>query len=69
MFKALVESRDTPQKMRWRRRAMVVFPLDEGPDMPTIRAFGLSESVILSFSVDWRLGRGLCFCVRIEDGK
>lgn len=33
-----VESRGTPQKMRCRSRAKVVFPLDEGPEMPTIRA-------------------------------
>lgn len=40
--------------MRWRRRARVVLPLDEGPDMPTIRALGGGvESVILCVLGSW----------------
>lgn len=34
-----LESICTPQKMRWSSRARVVFPLDDGPEIPTIRAF------------------------------
>ena len=33
--------RVTPQKMRCRRRARVVLPLDEGPEIPTTRALGV----------------------------
>jgi hypothetical protein len=43
-------SRDTPQKIRWSNRARVVFPLDDGPEIPTIRAIsgsGSSGAVIL----------------------
>ena len=51
-FWSLDGSRSTPQKMRWRRRASVVFPLDEGPEMPTTSALvGVCEleSVIVTF--------------------
>lgn len=40
----LDESRHTPQKIRWSSRARVVFPLDDGPEIPTIRAFSGSVS-------------------------
>lgn len=43
-------SRHTPQKIRWSNRARVVFPLDEGPEIPTIKACsgsGSSGEVIL----------------------
>jgi hypothetical protein len=48
------ESRLTPQKMRWSNRARVVFPLEDGPEMPTIRAFlgsASSGEVILCVDV------------------
>jgi hypothetical protein len=56
------KSRDTPQKMRWSSRARVVFPLDDGPEIPTIRAFsgsGSSGEVILGVDVvlGWRVRR------------
>jgi hypothetical protein len=43
-LKLKLGSRDTPQKIRWSSRARVVFPLDEGPEIPTIRAFSGSDS-------------------------
>lgn len=45
-----VNCRSTPQKICCNRRARVVFPLDEGPEMPTmmvLACFWDCESVIL----------------------
>lgn len=57
-----VESRGTPQKMRWRSRAKVVFPLDEGPEMPTIRAcegsVGSGEVMLCGTAVSWERNAG-----------
>lgn len=48
---ALPWVRFTPQKMRWRRRARVVLPLLDGPDIPIMVAFWGGSWDIVSLSV------------------
>lgn len=40
----------TPEKIRWRSRASVVLPLDEGPDIPTIMVLGVPSCGLLAIS-------------------
>lgn len=54
VFRDWVVLRGTPQKIRWRSRARVVLPLDEGPDMPTIRALGrLDVGSVIVFGLEF----------------
>jgi hypothetical protein len=55
------KSRGNPLKMRCRSRARVVFPLDDGPEIPTMRAFSgsVSSAEVISVRFGGDLSRGV----------
>lgn len=59
-------SKRTPQKIRWSNRARVVFPLEDGPDIPTIRVWWSVTSSELAIISGWVEGRESWAAVVLE---